>query len=296
MEVDRDTHIGDYAALQSLTEVGLGSFLHALHIPFAGHFLSINQAVLLTFACKKTDSTKTAIKTSLAISNIAALLKSLSPMGKRLTPMLAISAQGFLYSLGFVLGRNILGVSLGIFLLSIWGFVQPLLLAYFIFGEKLFLAIEKLWMDLSNLLSIDQTYGIWILVSVVLIKIVVGILIGIYVWRSKSEFETRYLNKIRNIKVITPNKKKQNPFIGALKDSLSPWVLVSLTLSVSFMWVSEGSTYFELWLYSLRAFALAWLFFWGLRSYPMSWAKQLLYKYPAAKRAIDQVFNFKSRK
>lgn len=32
----------------SLIEVFLGSFLHLLHIPFGGHFLSLNQGLFLT--------------------------------------------------------------------------------------------------------------------------------------------------------------------------------------------------------------------------------------------------------
>ena len=35
------------AALLSLTEIGLGSLLHSFKIPFAGHFLSLNQGFIL---------------------------------------------------------------------------------------------------------------------------------------------------------------------------------------------------------------------------------------------------------
>ena len=115
-----------YATIQSLVEVGLGSFLHAFHIPFSGHALSLNQGLILTQACQKTESRKEAVTATNGIAIITAILKSLSPMGKRLTPMLAISMQGFLFSLGIlILGNNILGMILGISLLSLWGFAQP---------------------------------------------------------------------------------------------------------------------------------------------------------------------------
>ncbi len=296
MEVKETAHIGDYAAVQSITEIGLGSLLHALHIPFAGHFLSLNQAVLLTLASKKVDSIKAAMQTSIAISVIAATLKSLSPMGKRLTPMLAISVQGLLFSFGFVFGRNIVGVSVGMILLSLWGFIQPLLFAYLVFGEKLFFALQKLWIGFAETFSIDYKYGAWLLVTVVISKLLIAVLVGIFVWRSKAEFEIKYLTKIRNIKIASVGKKKLHPVIGAMKDSLSPWILISLILSVSFMWLNEHSSFFEIWIYSLRALALAWLCFWIIRSFPLAWADRLLKKYPAARRAVDQVFNFKSRK
>ena len=39
--------ISGAAAILSLTEIGLGSLLHSFKIPFSGHFLSLNQALIL---------------------------------------------------------------------------------------------------------------------------------------------------------------------------------------------------------------------------------------------------------
>src|SRR6185295_7221686 len=85
-----------YATLLSLTEVGLGSVLHAMHIPFTGQLLSLNQIAVLSHATKMHPE-KSA---PLTISVVAALLKSLSPIGKRLTPMLALTMQGLLFTFG----------------------------------------------------------------------------------------------------------------------------------------------------------------------------------------------------
>ena len=44
----RIDHIGNQAGALSLIEIGLGSFLHGLKIPFSGQFLSLNQGFFLT--------------------------------------------------------------------------------------------------------------------------------------------------------------------------------------------------------------------------------------------------------
>ena len=51
--------IGKYSAGLSLIEVALGSLLHALHIPFAGNFLSLNQGYLLCRAALEACSAST---------------------------------------------------------------------------------------------------------------------------------------------------------------------------------------------------------------------------------------------
>ncbi|MFM8268834.1 MAG: hypothetical protein ACKN9V_01485, partial [Pseudomonadota bacterium] len=91
---------GVYAGILSLVEIGLGGLLHGMKIPFAGTFLSLNQGFFLTRLIKLNCFSPDARTLPFRVSNITALLKSLSPAGKKLLPMLAISAQGFLFSFG----------------------------------------------------------------------------------------------------------------------------------------------------------------------------------------------------
>src|SRR5690606_26328753 len=117
--------IGKKAALLSSIEIGLGSILHGLRLPLAGHLLSLNQGFILTRATLEIEDSKSPA----LISATSAILKSLSPAGKKLTPMLALSVQGQLFNLGpLLLGNNPVGRSLGMILLCIWGFIQPLAL------------------------------------------------------------------------------------------------------------------------------------------------------------------------
>src|SRR5688572_22233186 len=138
--------VGRHAALLTVVEVGLGSLLHGLRIPLSGQILSCNQGFLLCRAVKEAGPDERSRFLPATISNVAALLKSLSPAGKKLTPMLAISSQGLLFSLGCILlGPNFLGCLLGISLLSLWAFAQPILIAYVLFGSVLFQAASKLF-------------------------------------------------------------------------------------------------------------------------------------------------------
>lgn len=288
--------ISYYATLQSLVEVGLGSFLHALHIPFSGHALSLNQGLILTQACQKTASRKEAITATNGISIITAILKSLSPMGKRLTPMLAISMQGFLFSIGvFILGNNILGMILGISLLSLWSFAQPLLFAYLFFGEKLFFAVEKLWLDTAEKLSISPEYGINILIAFVGVKVILGWIVAVIGWKYPTWITERYFTKIMKYKDFTAdkikNRKTLNPTTGAFKDLLNPWMIISLVLTIGFMILTEKSDYFQVFVYSLRVIAVAYLVFFILRAFPQSWIKKALKSFPTLAKTVDQMYD-----
>jgi hypothetical protein len=285
-----------YATLQSLVEVGLGSFLHAFHIPFSGHALSLNQGLILTQACQKIENRKDAVAATNGISIITAILKSLSPMGKRLTPMLAISMQGFLFSIGvLILGNNILGMILGISLLSLWSFAQPLLFAYLFFGEKLFLAVEKLWLDIAEKLSISPEYGLNILIGFVILKVLLGWAVAFIGWKYPTWVTEKYFTQIMKYKDFTvqklKNKKNQGATRGALKDLLNPWMIISLVLTIAFMILTEKSGYFQVFVYSLRVVAIAYLVFFILRAFPQSWIKKALTSFPTLAKTVDRLLD-----
>lgn len=130
------TPVARYSAELTVMEVGLGSMLHAMHVPFRGQFLSMNQGFLLSRASFVAAQSRTdATRLTSQISLITACLKSLSPMGRRMTPMLAITVQGILFSLGQAIGGvSVLGHTLGITLISTWAFFQPILIGTLIGG------------------------------------------------------------------------------------------------------------------------------------------------------------------
>ena len=284
--------LGKFSVLLSTTEVGLGSMLHAFHVPLAGHFLSLNQGLILTLAAHETEGRKSAAQSASTISTIAALLKVLSPMGKRLTPMLAITVQGLLYSLGvFVFGVNIVGVSIGMMLLSLWGFLQPLILAELIFGNTLWVAIEDMWKRLAVVFSIPVEYGIWILLVGVGVKVLLGVTVGIAGWYFLRWLEENYLSRMQNFTKTLPKPQPRmgSALAGSLKDLLQPWFIGSLTLSVGFLYLNNTMSEFWIVIYFLRTLAIAWLIFWLIRVFPLSWISPALKRFPTLEKTFLQL-------
>ena len=123
----------------SLTEIGLGSFLHAFHIPFAGFFLSLNQCFVLNRAIMR----PLFIFFGSAVSTDGYLEHSshrqdTKPLWKKFTPMLAISIQGLLFNLGVIFfGNNLFGRCIGSLLLSLWPMIQPALIYGIIYADFL---------------------------------------------------------------------------------------------------------------------------------------------------------------
>ena len=130
--LDRVSH---YSAFLSLVEIGFGSIVHGLKIPFGGQLMSLNQGAVLSHATRNIEH-KT-FSSLMMISTVAAVMKSLSPAGNKLGPMLSISVQGSLFASGvFLFGKNLFGVVLGMILLSLWAFIQPLMVGYLFFGKN----------------------------------------------------------------------------------------------------------------------------------------------------------------
>ncbi len=246
--------LGQYGALLSLIEVGLGSILHSFRIPFSGFFLSMNQGYLL---CR--ISILTGDKTMpMNVSNIAAILKSLSPAGNKLGPMLSLSMQGLLFSIGTLFGINILGVSIGMILLSFWGFIQPLITYYMFFGEEIVHAADFL----IQKIGIKTELVFEALVAIVIVKAMAGVVLAIFAFRAngKSDFQ----DKLVLIKK-TKTPASGTPIKLALKDLMKPFFLFSLTTTAVFLYFSQHAWSEIIW-YLLRPLAVGFIFFYFSRT------------------------------
>jgi hypothetical protein len=138
-----DNLLVEKAVELSLIEILLGSLLHNLHVPFAGHFLSLNQSYFYSSYQRDFKSRITSMKFLIELSVIVSLMKSLSPSFKKLGPMMSISMQGLLYSLGIVLfGVNLAGQILGAMFSSLWAFIQPLISLFLLYGFELIHAYD----------------------------------------------------------------------------------------------------------------------------------------------------------
>lgn len=131
--------IAGHATKLSLVEIILGSVIHGFNIPFGGNFLSLNQGVFLCRATQHFSSDrKQAAFVPLQVSSVSSILKSLSPAGQKLGPMIAIGMQGLLYSISVLfLGPSRLAQSIGMMFLGLWAFIQPILMLWLFYGQSL---------------------------------------------------------------------------------------------------------------------------------------------------------------
>lgn len=268
-EVNTTNTISKYATVLSIVEMGLGSLLHAFHIPLSGQILSLNQGFLLSRSTLETQSRNAAT----TISFIAAILKSLSPAGKRLTPMLAISAQGLLFSIGtLVFGPNILGLLVGMTLLSLWAFVQPVLIYFFIYGRTFIDVVEYFMGQLQAIVPIQQTDILLALLALIAIKIVMGIAVVALAYRLSSRKMNLYVEKLKKIGVRKIRERAVSSTSSpawqmALRDISTPLFLVSFIFTGIFFFVTQQETTQIIW-GLLRPLAFAFLTFYLIRILP----------------------------
>lgn len=274
-----DDRIAAYAALQAAAETGIGSLVHAFHIPLGGHLLSLNQAWVLTCAIRGAEGRRQSVSAACGVSTAAALLKSLSPAGDKLSPMIAITTQGWLYALGpGALGRNPAGAVLGSLLLGFWAFAHPVLKAYLFFGGTFFEAIVKSWVELSRRGGWDSGWGLWLLGAAVLLKLALASGVAILGWKASPTLERRYRSWVRGFRPSgSPSALALEPGLtpakGALRDLFQPLFLGSLLLSAAFLAFSEEAAVARVVLYICRSLALGFLFFWVVRVF---WSRRTL--------------------
>lgn len=262
-------HVTRTAAHLSLIEIAIGSVVHGLKLPFAGHTLSLNQGVFLTHALRLVNTRIEAVKQSVEISSVASILKSLSPAGNKIGPMLSIGMQGVLYSLGILLlGRRLLGQMLAMALLSLWAFIQPLITLFIIHGSNLEKVLSFYWNRISEDLPKISESLIFMLIFFVCLKVLIAVLIPLIMERLGAEkisaFENKILMENQFFKVKTTDRQL-SPLKGTLKDLSQPLFVISMVLVISFFLLTE-SNYVKIFWLSLRPLAIAFVLFYLIRS------------------------------
>lgn len=294
MNSEKDLDIKRAAQL-SLAEIGLGSVGHGFKIPFTGHLLSLNQLAFLLNAVNRDGLSRSNV---FEISGIAAVLKSLSPAGQKLGPMLSIAMQGFLYWLGLcVFGINVFGQMVGATLLSVWAFIQPFITLFIIYGFdliKLFEFYKEKFSDEYGFVANSIGLAIAILIFS---KIIIALAMTLFSRYTKKEIKIFNESKF-NDKIISqmPHSLSDRPFRAALRDLFRPIFLLSFILMLIFIWQMNGSFSEKIWL-AMRPLAIAFILFYIIRS-PKVAEKLLLWSkksqtfgriYVKAKSALDLV-------
>ena len=266
MEDNKDSSLVNNAVKLSVIEVFLGSILHALRVPLSGQFLSLNQGFLLGRFLDKEASRAEAFKSSFEISLITSTMKALSPAGKKLGPMISISMQGFLYGIGLlVLGKGLLGQILGMMLLSLWAFIQPLITYYLMYGSELVGAIAYYLKKLQKHVPVTEETLFFVVAFMIGTKWLLAI--SIPVLSRKIDFK-KYEDKMQSLakdKGAKPIKPSKSTFQGVVHDLTRPLFLLSLILMGAYFFTTGKDLGFVMWKI-LRALSIAFLIFFLARS------------------------------
>lgn len=252
--MNEDQKIVEKAVKLSLIEVVIGSTIHALHIPFGGHFLSLNQGLFLTRFLQGSTGRFSAAKMVMEVSSVTSIMKALAPVGKKLGPMISISMQGFLYMLGILsFGRGLLGQMLGMALLSVWAFIQPLITFFIIYGQDLTSAIAYFNEKQGSILQILY----WVIAG----KAIVAALIPVALKFVSVERIEIYEDKLASMTV----KRKTRKQSSAWRELFQPMFLLSLALMITYFSLTGESAIAIFWK-CLRALAIAFIIFYLARN------------------------------
>ncbi|MGZ3789704.1 MAG: hypothetical protein ACXVLQ_14340 [Bacteriovorax sp.] len=264
MEKDNTEDIGKLAATLALVEIGLGSFLHTFKVPLSGHLLSINQIAILSRSCFKLKSPRA----SLEISFVASLLKSLSPAGKKLTPMLAIASQGILYYFGILfLGLNSFGLLLAVLLSSSWAFLQPVLFIYILFGKTSIAVAEHFFHEVEKFFPNAHSILLWVILGLFILKCALAYFFSYMAIRVSDEHFYKYEQRMLPQAKVRPRSNKSALHLS-LHDLFNPLFIFSFLLTIAFFIFSNSTLAETIW-GLLRPLALGFIIFYVFRVYPI---------------------------
>ena len=277
IDADRSINIdliGGYAALLAATEVMWGGMLHLVHVPFSGTLLSLNQILLLTKASLAAPSKLGRLNPAI-ISIIAAALKSLGPVGKKLTPMLAITLQGMLFNAGTILlGYSLAGRLLGACMASLWGWIQPLLLYYLIFGHRFFEGVMGIVKEFGPYFLLSENRLYILLSCLVVVKLVLACAVVFLaphvpmgLMPSRKTQLAIFMKARRESSEEMPATFKSH-IRGALRDLIKPTFVFAVLSTTLFFFLTTENLQMLFW-NILRPISMGFLCFFAIRWLPL---------------------------
>ncbi len=218
--------VGVFAAMSGGIEIGLGSMLHAWRVPFKGYILASIQNVLLIFFGKELNG-----RGLIRISLVTAMLKSFSPAGARLRPMLWIFIQGLVFALPVMVFRwHFISAVSGSILMGWLTLLISLASDYAKFGRSVFDAYVSGTNAIFSRIGLDNI-GFWYLIACIFIfKAVLSI--GIAIGSFYFDFSRHILRSSPVGQVETTQTRPSAPLtlassmLAALRDLMNPRFLI----------------------------------------------------------------------
>ena len=254
--------IAVFASINGVTEVGLGSLLHSLRVPFKGHFLALLQNFLLILFGKELRG-----RNLFWVVLISSGLKSFSPAGARLMPMFYIFVQGLAFILPvWILGWHLLAVFLGSLLMGQITLVLSLGLDYVRYGRAIFDAYIGGINKLLGMMGIEAQS----LLTVIIILVVIKALLSLIVFAAGQFFDfSRLLTKLqRRVERLGkgPVEYHQRPdlknsFTGSLGDLINWRFILSFVFMGLLIYFFAGLSTVNFVGVMIRALVLSWFGF-----------------------------------
>ena len=151
-------------SLWASLEIIVGSFLHNLHVPFAGTILGFFSLSLLIAFCQKWQLDGLLVRAGL----IAALMRSLSPSAIIFGPMVGIFVEGLFleYSVRFF-GRNRFGYFLGAFAALSSNMLQKIVTVLIFYGFDIVVVAQNMYFYALKQLHLESL-ELWVLIVILL--------------------------------------------------------------------------------------------------------------------------------
>lgn len=163
-------HATAFGAMWGAIEVTLGSFLHALKVPFGGTFLAATGAAFLV--ALRTVYPRRGVLLGAGV--VCAGVKLLSPSTNVLGPMVGILVESTLVEIVCLLGANPVAAVVGGALAALWALTQKVLTQIVLYGRPVIALYRELLGRGEAWLGLRPTGGL----RVVLLLVVVASLLG----------------------------------------------------------------------------------------------------------------------
>ena len=178
-------YIAIFGAIWGALELTLGSYLHVIFPPLADTFLvGLIMASLGAIVALVGRHFVPRTGAVFMISVVAAILKMFSLGGVVIGPLVGILAEGLLMELGLLIARRPARWSfvLAGVLAVAWNFFHKFIMMYLLYGKGVYDVYLGMVKEGANVLRIDLSYALLIIVLLFLIRVVFGAVAGWIAW------------------------------------------------------------------------------------------------------------------
>ncbi len=169
--------VAGFGALWGALEITVGSFLHALRLPFGGTMLAAVSAALLI--SQRQVLPRRGL--SLATGVVAAICKSVSPGGLIIGPMIGITVEALLVEIALIIApRSRAGAALAGALAVLWATTQKVITQFIYYGGDLLSLFVAFMEGLARMVGVSAVGGWQVVGGLVMIICFAGAAVGLY--------------------------------------------------------------------------------------------------------------------